>query len=348
MYSKSIFPLNLSIEELDNYLLNGWFRMGQSLFTTNFLIFNAQLYSVAWLRVGLSNFHLDKKLLKLKKINKNFRVDIHPANITPTHEALFSKYKESVSFDASESLHHLLYHNKNYNIFNTYQVDLFDNDEIIGSGIFDIGDKTAQGITSFFDPAYRKNSLGKYLICLKMEFCQQKGLDHFYPGYFVPGYEPFDYKLELGREAMEFLHLASGTWEKIDTFNVRQTSVQSLWKNLTKAQQIFNKANISTDFLYYPYFSFNLIEELHKKELVDTPMFLKVKTADDNSNQIIVYQVDSRKFQLINYIIELEFENQSISEGNFNKQVIVVDDILLTTSDCKEIITYISELNHLQ
>ena len=42
---------SLNGEELDKYLERGWFRMGQTIFTTNFLKFNGLIYSVIWLRI---------------------------------------------------------------------------------------------------------------------------------------------------------------------------------------------------------------------------------------------------------------------------------------------------------
>ncbi len=342
MYSKSIYPLELSKEALDEYLIKGWFRMGQSLFTTNFLIFNGQLYSVAWLRVGLSRFKEDKKLAKLKKLNKNFRVEIKPANLTTSHELLFEDYKKHVDFEASDSLHHLLFHYKTYNIFDTYQVDLYDNDLLIACGIFDIGQKTAQGITSFYNHNYKKNSLGKYLICLKMEYCANIGLDYFYPGYFVPGYEPFDYKLELGRDSLEFFLFRSGTWEPIEYFNIRETTIQTIWSKLTRAQEVLARANCTVALMYYPYFSFNLIEEMYQNNLVDIPMFLKISNLNHPVDQILVYQLASQTFQLVTYKAILNFDHIEPVIHNFNKEVIVIDKILLGSTELQQIVDYLT------
>ena len=80
-------------------------------------------------------------------------------------------------------------------IYNTHEINLFDGEKLIAVGYFDIGTRSAAGISSFYDPSYKKYSLGKYLIYLKMEYCQKMGFEYFYPGYFVPGYKAFDYKL---------------------------------------------------------------------------------------------------------------------------------------------------------
>jgi leucyl-tRNA---protein transferase len=97
-------------EDLDEYLAKGWFRMGQSIFTTNFLKFNGLTYSAIWLRIDLLTFEPTKFQQKLCKLNAKFRVEIKPlVEITNEHIALFTKYKTHITFDAAPSLTHLLY-----------------------------------------------------------------------------------------------------------------------------------------------------------------------------------------------------------------------------------------------
>ena len=169
-------PETLSPVQLDTYLAQGWFRMGQTVFTTNFLSFKNQLYSAVWLRVYLPDFKTERTQEKLRRLNAGFRAVIQKASITPAHEALFELYKKSISFEASSSLQHLLYGKSAGDIYNTYEVNLFDNDKLIACGFFDIGAGSAAGISSFYDPAYKKYTLGKHLIYLKMSYCKELGL----------------------------------------------------------------------------------------------------------------------------------------------------------------------------
>src|SRR5689334_21636891 len=108
MFAKLISPPVLSPDSLDEYLARGWFRMGQSIFTTHFLCFKHQFYSALWLRIDLTHTSDDTNFKKLQKLNKNLRVEFRVAYITEEKEALFSRYKESITFDTSESIQHLL------------------------------------------------------------------------------------------------------------------------------------------------------------------------------------------------------------------------------------------------
>ena len=218
-YNKSLVVDIQSIEltkiqpaELDDLLSLGWFRIQQSIFTTDVLQLNGEIFNTIWLRADLSNFEPDKKYRTLNNKNKHFKTEIKKAIITPQHEALYSSYKEHISFEAAPSLRWLLYGNRARNVYNTYVINLYDGNKMIGAGFFDMGNTSAAGICSIYDPAYKKYSLGKYMIYEKMFYCQRENFKYFYPGYFVPGYPLFDYKLEIGKSLIEYFDSHTMEW----------------------------------------------------------------------------------------------------------------------------------------
>ena len=75
-------PRSVSPHELDEYLEKGWFRMEQTIFTTNFLIFNNQYYNALWLKVKLDEFQVSKKQNALLKQNRRFQVEVSNGKIT--------------------------------------------------------------------------------------------------------------------------------------------------------------------------------------------------------------------------------------------------------------------------
>lgn len=293
-------PENLLPRELDIYLEQGWFRMGQTIFTTNFLNFKNQFYSALWLRIVLANFHADQKQKKTVKTNAGFRSEIKKVLINPEKEALYSKYKEGISFEASASLNHLLFGRAVNSIYDTYEVDVYDGDKLIAAGFFDIGYRSAAGITSFYDPAYKKYSLGKFLIYQKIDYCKNLGLKYFYPGYFVPGYRLFDYKLDIGRSALEYLQLSPHSWLPINNFSAEFTPLRVMHDKLSDLQSALRQSNIESRVLKYEFFDANLIPELKGANLFDFPLFLCfTKPMEDEINQMIVYDVRGGCFRLI-------------------------------------------------
>jgi arginyl-tRNA--protein-N-Asp/Glu arginylyltransferase len=300
MFAQVHKPEVLSGEELDHYLTKGWFRNGQRIFTTNFLNFNSQLYSAIWLRIQLKALKEDKGFKKLSKLNNQFSITIQPASITPEKEALFQTYRSEMSFSASQSLQALLFGDSIRDIFNTYEVLLHDKERLIGVGYFDIGNTAAAGIVSFYDPAYKKCSLGKYLILIKVNYCKELGLDFFYPGYFAPDYPAFDYKLTIGRDQLSFLQLSSQKWLPIDSFNVLNDPYQSMMDKLKEAQQLLVQYGVSSKLYNYTFFEANIIPNLVGLNLFDFPVFLTCfEEVEDVVNPMIVYDVSNQCFHLV-------------------------------------------------
>lgn len=211
--------LNIEPTKLDELLALGWFRMQQTIFTTDVLSFNGLEYNAVWLRVNLINFKPDKKCKSLFLKNNEFKTEITTATITRQHEILYSQYKESIVFEGAPSLHWLLFGNSSRNVFNTCAINVFDGHKMVATGFFDLGLNSAAGIVSIYDPLYKKHSLGKYIIWKKMFYCKHQNFKYFYPGYYVPGYPMFDYKLELGTSSLEYFETRKKEWSPIQRLN---------------------------------------------------------------------------------------------------------------------------------
>ena len=297
MFAEVHCPRVLHSDELDQYLARGWFRMGQTIFTTNFLNFKHSFYSSIWLRIFLPAHTADKTEQKLLKKNTQFRIEIGQASITPEKEHLFLAYKKNISFDASTSLNTLLYGKADYNIYKTSEINLYDQGKLIAVGFFDLGQTSAAGISSFYDPAYKKYSLGKYLIYLKIDYCKKMGLQYFYPGYFVPGYSLFDYKLEIGKPALQYLEFPSLEWRPLDNFKFLNSPLHLMQEKLRGLQATLAKSGVESRLLKYEFFDANLIPELEGIVLFDFPIFLSCSGLSEEMP--IVYDVRDAQFHLI-------------------------------------------------
>jgi leucyl-tRNA---protein transferase len=323
MFAKANSPQTLTPEELDDYLQRGWFRMGQTIFTTNFLNFKSEFYSALWLRIDLDRFSADSTQLKLFKQNARFRAEINPAVVTPFQESLYEKYKNSISFEASNSLKALLFGRSPYKIYNTFEVNVYDGDTLVAAGFFDIGKNTAAGISSFYDPAYKKYSLGKYLIYQKINFCKQRGLRYFYPGYFVPGYSFFDYKLSIGKPVLEYLELQTGRWLPIEKFSTDRHPLQIMKNKLSDLHQILCKSQIESKVLRYEYFDANLVPGLTEAELMDFPVILWCSLLEgDGLVSLVVYDVRDDLYKLIACVSVWSSESANSPEGFYSSHLL--------------------------
>jgi leucyl-tRNA---protein transferase len=330
-------PQFLSGEELDRYLAEGWFRMGQTIFTTNFLNFKQKFYSAIWLRIHLAECFQTKPEKKLIKLNSNFSVHIQKAIIDQEKENLFARYRTQVSFEPSSSIHSLLFGRSVENIYETLEITIREGDKLIGCGFFDLGKKSAAGITSFYDPAYKKFSLGKFLIYQKIAFAKDKGYEFFYPGYFVPGYEAFDYKLQLHSNAQEYFDLATGRWLKTVTFSPERTPLKIMRSKLDELHEKLSELNISSSVLYYEFYDANLVPDLSHMELFDFVVFLQYFDFFENViNSLVVYDVRDQRYHWMVVKSVWKSDHQPQAADSYADHLLKVEEEVISTSDAFE------------
>ncbi|MBD2755201.1 arginine-tRNA-protein transferase [Spirosoma validum] len=199
--------------KLDLCLSMGYFRMQQDIFTCQFVPFENRLCPVYWLRIALNDVAYGPKQLRLLRSNEKFSVSVTPFALSDELETLYAQYKDSINFEAPESVEAcLLESSSTYNAFDTYVVEVRDANRLIAAGVFDNGLQSIAGIMNFYHPDYRKYSLGKYLMLQKINYARRQRKVYYYPGYIAYNYSKFDYKTFPCEAATELLHVTSGLW----------------------------------------------------------------------------------------------------------------------------------------
>ncbi len=338
MFAEIEYPIHILEEELDVYLDKGWYRMGQSMFTTNFLRFNKVFYSAYWLRIPLESFEFSKSQLKLLNTCSRFSLEIKKAAIDSDKDELFAKYKSSVAFEASSSLQFLLYSEGNLDIFNTLEFCLYDQKKLIGCGFLDLGKKSTAGISCFYDPDYKKYSLGKYLMLLKIKYSIKNGYSHFYPGYFAPGYPLFDYKLSLSKNKIEYFCFTNSTWQTTSEEISRNTPLEQTRKKTEKLHSLLSENNIKNKIFEYEYYDANLIENLYGLDLMSYPIFISLSPESSLDQALIVYDFTQNVYKLLLCLCYIKTNVEQNSGNFFSTYVLKIDSTLFETDQEKEII----------
>ena len=215
MYHQKEFPISVHEESLDNYLSKGWFRFRETIFTTSHLINHEQndLNRVWWLRYKLEEIVERKSHSSIIKKNHSFRYSISDfIEANQTHIDLFKRYTSSIKFETYDDINEAIYGDGDHNPFNTKIIEIFDNEDLIAVGIFDVGKESAQSILHFYDPLYAKQSLGKYLLLITIKFLKENNYTHYYPGYIVCNRPEFDYKLCLGEDIAQYYNPETEGW----------------------------------------------------------------------------------------------------------------------------------------
>jgi arginine-tRNA-protein transferase len=202
---------------LDEYLALGWYRMGQIIFTTDYLYKEDQHLRVFWLRYRMDLFRFSNKQEKLLRLPEGFTVTNQPLRITEELEALYQLYRNQIDFEVSPTLRENLFSlcfisSEEAPAFDSWVIEIRDKGKLVAAGVYDMGEQTMMGIINFYDPAYKKYSLGKRLILIKLRESLQRKLAYYYPGYIVLNYPKFDYKLEAGPEICEIYHTTEDAW----------------------------------------------------------------------------------------------------------------------------------------
>ncbi len=331
-------PGAISPEELDDYLARGWFRMNQTIFTTHFLHFNSRYYAAVWLRLSLADYIQDNTHKTLLKRNQPFRVCIQKAVITPEHNELYEKYKTAIAFDAYSSLNQLLLNGQPGNIFNTWQVNMYDGDRLIACGFFDMGKTSAEGIVSIYHPDYKKYSLGKFLIYTKIDYCRRHGLAYFYPGYAVPGYKAFDYKLEIGGHAIQYFKVATSQWMQYTTLAAIYNPLTEMYEKLEVLKHALETKYIDSNLLYYRFFDCALNIRFWG-DLLDYPVFLLpgIIKKDHTAIPIIVYNITNGRYTLIECTPVYKIESAVNNDPVFSSDILSIDRYIYDTPDVDKI-----------
>jgi leucyl-tRNA---protein transferase len=211
------FPTSMYGAALDDYLAKGWYRIGQVIFTTDYIPHPDGWYRVFWLRYDLEKFRFGKKQSSLLKKNSEFTVDTSIFQVNKEMEELYGDYYLTLNFSASPTIQNFLFDygivdEPQHNIYDSWKIEARHANKLVAVGIFDKGENAMAGILNYYDPAYKKYSLGKWLMLLKIRQAIDSGMKYYYPGYIAYEYSKFDYKLWPGMEYAQVYDPFSRDW----------------------------------------------------------------------------------------------------------------------------------------
>lgn len=333
MFADVHTPDDLVPDALDDYLKNGWFRAGKTIFTTNFLHFNGVLHSAIWLRIALKDFELSKSQEKKQKLTARFSFAVRSFVLTQEKEELYAAYKTGISFSTADSIHQLLFDYQPFTAFNSYEVAVYDGSKLVGLGVFDLGGESAAGIVSFSHPDYKKYSLGAAIILQKIQFSKKQGYTYFYPGYFAPGYSAFDYKLNLGKGSTEFFDSLDQRWLPMHTFDATTNDpIKTLYAKLRTAKAYLEQQGIYREILIYDFFDVNFTRQFCGQGLFDVPIFLPIQQRNQYEIDVMTYDLFSQNYVLLRCEVVYFLQNTPLKNGHYNQNMLRAKETLVEAS----------------
>lgn len=325
-------------EQLDVFLANGWYRMGQTIFTTHFLFFEQQILSAIWLRLALENFEFKRSLRKIINRNKTkFRTEIVPFQLTEEKEFIYQKYAADFKGNLSGTLKRSLLDGLDQNVFETTEINIYDGDKLVAFSFFDEGKNSITSISGVYDPDYKSSSLGLYTMLEEIQYGLDTNREFYYPGYFVPGNERFDYKLRIGD--VEYFEFVSKGWIPFGKFQLENTPINKMSNELnTLSKPLKEKMNFDTKF--NPFFESNIIEHwpLPYLEYPIVMLIADSKEREEGQQLAIIYNFIEEKFMALSCRTFETFPSNynmawvnKLSDENFIKKQLIINQVLFTT-----------------
>lgn len=350
MFADKHYPSEiLAPEALDVYLAKGWYRMGQTIFTTHFLCFQQHFYSAVWVRLDLKNYAFRKSIRKLMRRNeRKFQYVYRPGKIDRQKERLYQRYRRSFSGMLAPSLKDSLLDGEDKNIYRSVEVCVYDEDRLVAFSFFDLGQSSSASILGVYDPDYDRYSLGFYTMLLEIQYCLEHDYKFYYPGYVVPGYPRFDYKLRIGE--VDYFDLHTNNWLPYKELQSEDIPITKMEQELNNLKRILNNYDIPAQLKYYPLFESNLFG-FWQAPYFDYPILLQCFPQKFASRFIMcVFDVRKQCFHILqcNLLEDFQFffnESyiKSFDQHRFFTELLVINRYIKTASTAKEMLEFILE-----
>ncbi len=352
-YADKSTPFTLSPESLDWHLGNGWYRMGSTIFTTHFLFFQNRPYSAIWIRVGLEGFRFSKSQRKLMRKNAQlFDIRVGPRSIDEEREILYQKYAGDFDGRLSPTIADSLEDYDNEVVFNTWETTVREkvSGQLVACSYFDLGSESAASILGIFDPNLRNFSLGYYTMLLEMEYCMERGFKHYYPGYVVPGYRRFDYKLRLGEA--EYYDVRTEGWLPYRDFSAeREAPVEAQVAALSAFVEAYTSFDREAKLKIYPLFEAGLYD-IWNDDYFPYPYLVPLGRSEGMPMMVVAFDPKTRNY----YVMECRHMIQtqllfnaeylrSFASEDFVTDLLAVRLILAQSPQLDPVVQYCLDLN---
>lgn len=283
--------------ELDRYLTSGWRPAGQAVYTADYLRTDAdELYGCIQVRLPLEGFAFKKRHRKiLRRNDARFRV-VYGKATRPDAEILELNRRYMVEHPekSREQLDIHVSGEFGKQALDTRIVRVYDDQRLVAFSYFDAGERTAYTKAGIYDPGYANYSLGIYTMLLEIRWLVEHDYAFYHPGYVVPEYPMFDYKLQFG--AMEYRQLPTGNWLPFDPdkpenpYRICEAALQELESFLTIKQ---------TELLEYPSFTARYHHSAKEVELLDAALLLRVFITLFGDQFIVIFNPHKLRYELL-------------------------------------------------
>lgn len=268
-----IFMYRLTPVKLDKLLATGYFRNANIMFQSQVLCLEGNLCNVLNVRLPLKGYSMPKRMAKIwRRGTEKFRIEIKRAEITPEKSELYHKHRKRFKGFQFRDLEQLLYGDSPVRVFDTFEVNVYDNERLVAYSFFDAGQKSLASILGVFDEAYASYSLGIFTMLAEINWALLNDYKFYYPGYVLDQTSQFDYKLKLGK--FSYYLWDDNAWGSKDELEGKPKVGQVLLTELNKIIQILDHQHIKYELKLYPFFSLGYLSLANYQFYVKSPIHI--------------------------------------------------------------------------
>jgi len=300
MFTQYYYSNNIFGEKLDYFLSKGWFRSGQGVNTASIVNFEGRLYSPVRIRLALNNYQFGKKLRKRINKNKQFKTVCRKSFFSNEKENLYQQFRQKFYHQVPISLKRYLQDDFENSVFDTYEIAVFDNDKLIAVSFFDVGLKSMASILGVYDEAYASYSPGFYTMLAEIDYGCKNQFKYYYPGYIVPGFPKFDYKLRIG--TVDYYEPSKDAWFPFEEMIPNQLPAIVIEEKLIQLSGLLKTSAIEHQIMYYPYLDKGFINYIDEQTELASPLFIRIYDLAEQQNIAIEYNYEKGTYQLGSYI----------------------------------------------
>ena len=349
MIVQTYFPQKLSPSRYDAYLASGWFRGSMMLYKMDLLCIEEDLFSVINIRLDLDGHTPKKRHLKLlNKAKKNFTFEINQASSSLAKEMLYQMHKSKFQGFIHSTLEEYLNSGFSGSVFDTQEVCIYHDNELIAVSFFDLGGQSAASLLCLYNQEYSSYSLGTVTMLLEIEFIREKNFKWYYPGYVLDRKSSFDYKLQLG--TFEYYN-HNKRWINIDKFELQHSLAHHINSKTEEMSAELLKKGIKHKVQLYPFYSLGYMG-YWKVDFLQFPRLIVVQKKK-NLYLIIAYDFEREKFTLLeanyssahDHLINMECSSDFLNSDSYFMQLVALKNVLHRSIHPNSIVKNIIKLN---
>ena len=164
------------------------------------------------LRVVVDEFSPSKSQRRVARRNDDVRFMMNRPELTAEKEELYARYllyqhPDSTQAQDPSGVDEFLYSA----CVDSREVCYFVEERLIAVSIIDVCDRSISSVYHYFEPGEAERSPGVFSVLTEIEMCRQRGVPHYYMGYWVEGAKTMGYKANYQPHE----RLIDGVWKRL-------------------------------------------------------------------------------------------------------------------------------------